>query len=41
MKVTKTVKQIKFEGTWGELEAKNSFERQPPTIYLRKTLVFM
>ena len=28
VRVTKRVKQIKFEGVWGELESKNSFQRQ-------------
>ena len=34
-------KKKKFEGTWGELEAKNYFQRQAGAKYLRKTLVFM
>ena len=41
LKVTKIVKQIKFEGVWGKLEAKNCLQRQPFTKYLRKTLIFM
>ena len=39
LRATKIVKQIKFERTWGKLEAKNCFLRQPRTKYLRKTLV--
>ena len=41
LKVIKIVKEIKFEGFWGELGAKNCFQRQPFTKYLRLTLVFM
>ena len=41
IKVTKIVKQIKFQGTWAILEAKNYFQRQPRTKYLRKTLAFL
>ena len=39
--MTKIIKQIKFEGVWGELEARKCFHRQPFTEYLRQTLVFM
>ena len=39
--VTKIVKQIKFEGVWGELEAKSCFQRQPFAKCLRQTLVFL
>ena len=28
LKVNKNVEEIKFEGVWGELEPKNSFQRQ-------------
>ena len=28
------VKEMKFEGVWGESEAKTSFQRQPFTKYL-------
>ena len=35
------VKQIKFEGVWGKLEARNCFQRQSFTEHLRQTLVFM
>ena len=31
LRVTKIVKQIKFEGMWSELDAKNCFSRQSPT----------
>ena len=41
LRVTKIVKEIKFEGVWGELEAKNWCQRQSFTKYLRLTLVFM
>ena len=33
--VTKIVKQIKFEGEWGELEAKYCFQRQFWPKYMR------
>ena len=35
------VNEIKFEGVWGELEAKNCFQKQSFSKYLRQTLVFM
>ena len=41
LKVTKIIKQIKFEGVLGKLEAKNCLHRQPFTKYLRQTLIFM
>ena len=41
VRVTKIVKEIKFEGVWGELESKKSFQRRSFTKYLRLTLVFM
>ena len=40
-RVTKIVKEIKVERVWGELEAKNCFQKQPFTKYSRLTLVFM
>ena len=40
-RVTKIVKQIKFEGVWGELEARGCFQRQSFTEYLRQTLDFV
>ena len=40
-RVTKIVKGIKFEGTWGELEAEQCFQRQSFTKDLRLPLVFM
>ena len=39
--VTKHVKQIRSEGTWGKLEEKNYFKREARTKYLRKNLVFL
>ena len=33
------VRQIKFKGAWGKLEAKICLQRQPWTKYLRETLV--
>ena len=41
LRVTKIVKEIKFEGVWDELESKNGFKRQSVAKYLRLTLVFM
>ena len=41
IRVTKIVKEIKFEGVWGELESKTGFQRQSVTKYLRLTLVFV
>ena len=41
LKVTKIVKNFKFENVWGQLEAKNCFQRQAFTKYLKVTLVFM
>ena len=41
LRVTKIVKEIKFEWVWGELEAKNCFQIQALTKYLRLTRVFM
>ena len=37
----KIVQKNKFEGAWGELEAKDCFLRQSWTKYMRQTLVFM
>ena len=34
-RITKIVDQIKFEGVWGELEARNCPQRQSLTKYLR------
>ena len=39
--VTKSVTKIKFEGVWGKLQAKNRFQRESFTKYLKQTLVFM
>ena len=41
LRVTKIVKEIRFVGVWGELEAKKCFQRQSFTKYLRLTLVFV
>ena len=41
LRVTKIVKEIKFEEISGELQAKKCLERQPFTKYLRLTLVSM
>ena len=41
LRVTKNVKEIMFEGVWGELESKKCFQRQQITKYLRLTLVLM
>ena len=35
LRVTKIVKEIKFEGVWGNLESKKGFRRQSVTKYLR------
>ena len=40
-RVKKTVKKIKLEGAWGELEARSCFQRQSFTKYLRQPLIFM
>ena len=40
LRVTKIVKEIKFEGVWGKLESKNGFKRKSFTKYVRLTLVF-
>ena len=41
LRITKIINKVKFQGVWGELEAKNSFQRQSFTKCLRQTLVFM
>ena len=41
LRVTKIVKEIKFEGVWGELKAKNCSQRQSFTKYLRQPPLFM
>ena len=35
LKITKTVNEIKLGGVWGNLEAKNIFQGQSFTRYLR------
>ena len=39
LRVTKNVKEIKFEGVWGELDSKKTFPEKQPTRYLRLNLV--
>ena len=41
LKVTESFREIKFEGIWTELLAKNYFQKQSFTKYLKLTLVFM
>ena len=41
IRITKIVKEIKFEVVWGELEAEKCFQRQSFTKYLRLTLIFI
>ena len=41
LRVTTIVNEIKFEGVWDELEAKNCFWKQSFTKYLRQTLVLL
>ena len=41
LRVTKIVKEIKFEWMWVKLEAKTNFRRQTFTKYLRLPLVFL
>ena len=41
LRVTEIDKEIKFEGVWTELEAKNCSQKQSFTKYLRLILVFM
>ena len=41
LKVTKIVKEIKFEGVWGKLEPTTGFQRHSITKYLRLTVVFI
>ena len=38
LRVTKNVKEIKFEGVWEKLESKAGFQRQSVTKYLRPIL---
>ena len=38
LRVTKIVKEIKFEGIWDNLESKKCFQSQSFTKYLRLTL---
>ena len=41
LRITKIVNETKFHGIWGELEAKNCFQRQSFAKYLKQTLSFM
>ena len=41
VRVTKNIKEIRFEKVWYELESKISFQRQNLTKYSELTLVFM
>ena len=38
-RVTKIIKEIKFEGVWGNSESKKGFQRQSLTKYLRLAVV--
>ena len=40
LRVTKIVKEIKFEAVWGEVESRKGFQRQSGTKYLRLTFKF-
>ena len=41
IKVKKIVKENKFKGVLGKLEARNCLQKQSLTKYLRQALVFM
>ena len=41
LRVTKIIKEIKFEGVYGKLESKRGFQRQSVARYLRLALVFV
>ena len=41
LRVTKILKEIKFEAVWDEFESSKVFQRKSFTKYLRLTLVFM
>ena len=41
VKVTKNIKEMKFEGVWGEIESKGAFQRQWLTGYLGLTPVLV
>ena len=41
LRVTKILKEIKFEAVWDEFESIKVFQRKSFTKYLRLTLVFM
>ena len=38
LEIPKIIKQIKFEVVWGELGAKNCFQRKSLTKYFKQTL---
>ena len=40
LRVNKIVKEIKFEGVWGELESRGSLQAQSVSRYLGLALVF-
>ena len=40
LRVTKIVKEVKFEGVWDEWKAEKCFQRQSFTKYLTVTLAF-
>ena len=40
LRVAKMIKEIKFEGVWGKLEARKGFQSQSFTKYLGLTKVF-
>ena len=41
LRVTKTTKEIKFDGVWSELESRKGFQRQSFTKYLGLIVVLM
>ena len=41
LRVTKTMKEIKFEGAWCKLEANYCFQRHPLPKSMRQTLVLV
>ena len=40
-RVTKIVKEVMFEGVWGEVESKKCFQRQSFKEYLRLTQILL
>ena len=41
LRVSKIVEEIKFKGVWGDLKAKNCFQKWSFTGYMRLALVFV